>query len=247
MDALMNTVEWLGILIGGIVLRFLVFVLIIAALSAVIVPILYGIEGVRLALVHRSGERVHGLEWRRRPRYTPAHLWLRERAGVLRVGIDDLAARLLRHAEAISLPARGARVAKGEPVATFRAGAQRVALGAPVDGVVIEVNDHLSADASDALNHPYGRGWLVDVAPDDRGVEVLPRAASRSWFDTEAARFTLAIERAVGVAAADGGEPVAPERLLLSDEQFASLAREFLQANVGNTQDRPGVETAAPV
>lgn len=232
MDAIMNTVEWFGILVGGVALRFLVFVLIIAALSAVIVPILYAIEGARVALVHAGGEKVHGLQWRRRPRYTPAHLWLRERAGVLRLGIDDLAARLLRRADQILLPAPGSRVLKGQPVATFRTGTQRIALAAPTDGVVAQVNDRLAANPSEAIEHPYSRGWLIDVAPDERGVEMLPRPASRGWFDAEATRFTLALEHAAGLAAADGGEPVVPEHLLLTDEQFAALAQDFLQAQV---------------
>ncbi len=235
MDALKNTVEWFGILVGGVALRFLVFVLIIAALSAVIVPILYAIEGARVALVRAGGEKVHGLEWRRRPRYTPAHLWLRERAGVLRLGIDDLAARLLRRADQIVLPAPGSRVLKGEPVATFRAGAKRVALAAPIDGVVAHVNERLSDHPAEAMEHPYSRGWLVDVAPDDRSLEMLPRPAVRRWFDAEAARFTIALEHAAGVAAADGGEPVVPDHVLLTDEQFAALAREFLQARVTGT------------
>ncbi len=232
MDAIMNTVEWFGILVGGVALRFLVFVLIIAALSAVIVPILYGIEGARLALVHAGGEKVHGLEWRRRPRYTPAHLWLRERAGVLRVGIDDLAARLLRRADRIDLPAPGSHVAKGDPVATFRAGAQRIALAAPIDGVVAGVNARLAAKPAEAVEHPYSRGWLVELDPDERGVETLPRPAARRWFDGEASRFTLALEHAAGVAAADGGEPVVPDHVLLTDDQFTALAQEFLQARV---------------
>ncbi len=236
MDAIMNTVEWFGILVGGVALRFLVFVLIIAALSAVIVPVLYGIEGARRALVHAGGERVHGLEWRRRPRYTPAHLWLRERAGVLRVGIDDLAARLLRRADQVVLPQPGSHVAKGDPVVTFRTGATRVALAAPVDGIIAGVNDRVSVRPADVVQYPYSRGWLLDLDPDERSIEMLPRPAVRRWFDAEAARFTLALEHAAGVAAADGGEPVVPDHVLLTDEQFAALARDFLQARVSRQE-----------
>ena len=232
MDAIMNTLEWFGILAGGVALRLLVFVLIIAALSAVIVPILYGIEGARLALVHAGGEKVHGLEWRRRPRYTPAHLWLRERAGVLRVGIDDLAARLLRRADQVVLPVPGSHVARGEPVVTFKAGSKSIALAAPVDGVITEVNGRVATRPAEAVEHPYSRGWLLDLDPDERSVEMLPRPAVRRWFDSEAARFTLALEHAAGVAAADGGEPVVPEHVLLTDEQFAALAQDFLQAKI---------------
>jgi glycine cleavage system H protein len=232
MDAIKNTVEWLGILVGGVALRFLVFVLIIAALSAVIVPVLYAIEGARRAVVHAGGEKVHGLEWRRRPRYTPAHLWLRERAGLLRLGIDALAARLLRRVDQVVLPAPGTRVLKGQPVVTFRTGARHVSLAAPTDGVIADVNGHVAANPADAVEHPYGRGWLVDFAPENGAVEMLPRPAVRRWFDAEAVRFTLALEHEAGLSAADGGEPVVPEHALLTEEQVASLAQEFLQATV---------------
>ena len=80
MDALYAAGEWLAIVIGGLLLRFAAAVAILAALVAVLLPVLYAFEGGRRLLRRLRGvEEVHGFEWRRQPRYASTHLWLGER------------------------------------------------------------------------------------------------------------------------------------------------------------------------
>ena len=234
MEALYSAGEWLAIVLGGLILRFAAAVAMLAALLVVLLPIVYAIEGGRLLLRHVLGiKTLHGFEWRPRPRYTSTHLWLGERARVVRLGLDSLAARLLERAGRIALPRAGSHVNIGDPIATFTAGGRVIVLPAPIEGTVSGVNSGLRGRADLATRHPYGRGWLLEVRPADDGYRSLPRAESaRRWFDAEAMKLTLALEHATGRAAADGGVPTVPDHLLVSQDQLGRLAAEFLHASV---------------
>lgn len=233
MDTLKTAAEYLAIFTVGLAARAAVFVAIVAALLAVILPILYAFEGGR-RLAHRlTGEQVaHGLTWRRRPAYTPGHLWVRERGFAVRLGIDGLAARLLRHTDALELPREGTELRKGQALATFTAGSDLVMLRAPIDGRVARVNWRLRGRPALAADHPYGRGWLLEMLPAGALAGTVPRESSFAWFEREAARFTDVLEHAAGMAAADGGEPLEPERLLLTGNRLTIVAGEFLDAQV---------------
>lgn len=230
---LYTAVEWVMIALGAMLLRLLFAVSVVVAMAVALLPIVYAFEGGRRFVRRLMGVKdLHGLEWRPEPRYASTHLWLRERGGAVRIGLDSLAARLLARARDVALPPVGARVRKGEPIATFL-GRATISLPAPVDGTIVSVNARLSDGVRPAIEHPYGGGWLVEIEPADEAFEALPRAEQAcAWFAEEAARLTLALEHAAGVAAADGGLPVVPHLQMLTDEQAGCLARDFLHASV---------------
>jgi glycine cleavage system H protein len=71
----------------------------------------------------------------------PGHTWARCAAdGLVEVGLDDFASRMLGPVEELSLPGPGALVSQGLPAAVARDGGRSVGLVAPLDGVVAEVN-----------------------------------------------------------------------------------------------------------
>jgi glycine cleavage system H protein len=234
METIIAAIEW--VVLGAVaVLGRVGFALGVVLLAiAVLLPIVYAFEGGRRLLARLRGiQELHGLEWRSEPFYSSAHMWLRDRGAVVRLGIDALAARVLSRVEQVALPAVGSAVAKGATVATFKAGNHLVSVPAPVDGIVTMVNDSLATRPEAATEHPYGGGWLVEVRPTDAGFRTLPRAAvARQWFDEEAKRLAFRLDHAQELAAADGGVPIVPHRALLTDEQFARLAEEFLKASV---------------
>jgi glycine cleavage system H protein len=238
METIYSAVEWLVLGVIAVLARVGFALAVVLLAIAVLLPVVYAFEGGRRLLARLRGiQELHGLEWRQSPFYSTAHLWLRERGSVVRLGLDALGARLLSRVDQVALPAVGAKVARGEPIATFTAGGHLVSVPAPVDGVVTTVNSRLRSEPAAATARPYGVGWLVELVPVDAAFRQLPRAgAARAWFDGEAARLALALDRAHGVAAADGGVPVVPHRTLLSDEQFERLAAEFLQATVSPAQ-----------
>ncbi len=238
METIYSAVEWLVLGVIAVLARVGFALAVVLLAIAVLVPIVYAFEGGRRLLARLRGIReLHGLEWRSSPFYSTAHLWLSERGGVVRLGVDALGARLLSRVDQVALPVAGVKVAKGAPIATFTAGGHLVSVPAPVDGVVTTVNGRLRTDPAAATTRPYGGGWLLELLPADAAFrELLRAAAARRWFDGEAARLALALEHAHGLAAADGGVPTVPHRALLSDEQFERLAAEFLQATVSPAQ-----------
>lgn len=222
-----------GLVLAGLAIRLLIALGIIVAVVVMLLPLVYGVEGARLMMLRAAGfEHVAGLTWRRRTFYTPAHTWLRRRAQVFRVGVDDLAGHLLRRIDAIVLPAEGLTVKAGAPLVALTRGGRRIEIPSPIDGVVRHVNARVAETPSVVVQDPYRRGWLVDLEPATGGDPGVRDDTARTWFADDSRRLASALEHATGVVAADGGELVVPPQLAISEEQFASLAREFLAARV---------------
>lgn len=239
MDALMNFVENAAILVGGLAVRFAVAVALLALLVSVLLPFLYAGEGVRRLWRRVSGFGSEaGLTWRRGTYYSPAHAWLRTRAGLVRLGLDDLAGRLLRRVDAVALPAVGTYVKEGDALITVSAGPRGVVIPSPVEGTVTRVNQRLDEAPQSLVDDPYGRGWIVEVNPaTDRFRSMKRDEEARRWMHNEATRLSLALEHATGILAADGGELAVPSHLLISDEQRVALEQQFLQALPTATTD----------
>jgi hypothetical protein len=75
----------------------------------------------------------------------------------------------------------------------------------------------------------YSAGWLFAVETADQRWSTLPTGdAACKWLRDEESRLTRRLEMQLGVAAADGGEFVAPPHTFLSRDEWHSLARAFL-------------------
>lgn len=226
-----------GVFLVGLVVRLLAFVAIVVVASIPILAVfaaVWGVEGLRrriLGLV-RAGD----LLFRRGFLYTTGHTWIRrESRGTLRLGLDDLAQRLVPDPERIDLPAVGSMIRAGAPVAAVvAAGGRRAVIPAPFSGLVLESNAAVARHPA-RLNHsPYQRGWLVRMRPtDDRWVESRSGESARAWMSEEGERFHRFLENELQTHAADGGAFVAPPASLLSDDQWQRLTQQFLGGNAG--------------
>src|SRR5450756_2622354 len=92
MQAVLETLQNIGIFIVFLAARFAVLLVVLAVLTVVF---LAGLAVVRLAeraRRHALGlTRVDGLMWRAGVYFSPGHSWLQAReGGTLRVGLDDL-------------------------------------------------------------------------------------------------------------------------------------------------------------
>lgn len=232
MDALWNVVENGAILVAGLAVRFAIAIALLAALVALLLPFVYAGEGIRRLWRRASGfGSVNGLTWRSRTYYSPAHSWLRARAGQLRVGLDDLAGRLLRSIDGIRFPEVGTQLNVGDALLTVAAGRRAMVIPSPVEGTVTRVNRSLLERPQALVDDPYGRGWLVEIYPANQQFRALKRDDEAcKWMGGEAARLSHALEHATGILAADGGELMVPSHLLISEEQRLALERQFLGA-----------------
>ena len=186
----------------------------------------------------RLADRMSGLTrvghvlWRRGCYYTPGHLWLRPRAaGAVRIGLDDVAHRVLPDIGSVRLPLAGARLQAGDPLGQIHCASGTVTLLAPVTGTVAAVNERLEREPSLLHADPYRRAWLVEMEPRDAAFRLLPSGErARRWLAREDARLTAFFEQQLGIAAADGGELLVPPHTLLTPAQWQAARSSFLPA-----------------
>jgi glycine cleavage system H lipoate-binding protein len=225
MTATIAILEALGSFLVGVAGRVGIF---LAAALVLALPALIA------ALTWRALERRRrpGTELHADARLAPNHTWLAPRKdGTLEVGVDEVAERLLPSATAVELPRPGMVVHRGDPIAVIRAGKRAVRIGAPVDGTVTRVNRRLRGNPALVKAEPYGRGWLFELAPAGDDWRRLPEGLlADTWLLGEKRRLSRFLEDELGLAAADGGELVAPAPSLLGEEGWKKVVAAFLHA-----------------
>ena len=94
---------------------------------------------------------------------------------------------------------------------------------------MVQVNAAVSRDPSLVKKESYSGGWLFAVETADQRWSTLPKGdAARKWLQDEESRLNRRLELQLGVAAADGGEFVAPPHTFLSKDEWQTLTRAFL-------------------
>jgi glycine cleavage system H lipoate-binding protein len=232
MTELIAVLEALGSFIVGAVGRSGVALLAGFALATPALGIALAVHALRRR-TDRALARAAGIAWRRSNWYAPNHTWLAARRDCeLAVGLDDFAQRLLPSASSVELPRAGMAVGKGDPIAVVRAGGHVVRIGAPIAGTVLRVNGRVRRDPSLLKSDPYGAGWLFTLAPADAGYLRFPREdQAERWFGAEQRRLARLVEGELGLAAADGGELVAPAPAILGEAGWKRVLAEFLQSS----------------
>jgi len=231
MQAIIETLQAIGVFLGGLVGRFGIFLFMLAVLVVPALLIAAAAHAVerrhRKALGLRS---VAGVLFRPGARYAPGHTWLAARpSGSFAVGVDDIAQRLLPAITLVELARPGDEVKKGETIAQLHGGGRVVRIAAPMSGTIAGVNAAVIRDPTLVKRDGYGKGWLVALAARDESWMALPGGAdAERWMCEESKRFARAVEARLGMAAADGGELIAPAPWLLGEEGWRNLAAEFL-------------------
>lgn len=199
--------------------------LFLAAAAALALPALL------IALAWRALRRAPQTTLRHASHLAPNHTWLAPwRKGAVAVGMDEVAERILPSATSVELPRPGMVIHRGDPVVVIRAGRRAVRVGSPLDGTVAAVNGRLNRSPGLVKQEPYGRGWLFAVTPADERWKELPGGLrADTWLLSEKRRLLGFLEEELGVAAADGGELVAPAPALLGDKGWERLVAEFLK------------------
>jgi glycine cleavage system H protein len=234
MQAFIETLQNVGIFVLFLAARFAVLLVVLAVLTVVF---LAGLAVVRLVQhVRRQAlglTMVDGLMWRTGVYFSGGHSWLQAReGGILRVGLDDLAQHVLARVSEVMLPEVGRVVHAGEPAAVIRCGKRRAMIPAPVSGRVVAVNPKGVSTPARLHMDPYAGGWLYAVEPADTSYTRLPYGnESRPWFSREAVRLSQFFEHQLGMAAADGGELVAPGPSLLTEAQWEEMTQSFLKSS----------------
>jgi glycine cleavage system H lipoate-binding protein len=231
MTALVDTLTAVGIFAAGLATRLGIVFAIMLALLAPVILVLGAIRGFRSARLWAQGYRAAGkLRFRNGLAYAPGHTWVSDEGRSLKVGLDDLAQKILPWTVAVELPSPGQVVKAGEPVALLSCGGRKVTVAAPVAGRILAVNTAVAREPTLAKSQNYGAGWLFALEPEGQDWRSLPAGErARSWLRAEGERLERFYETQLGLAAADGGELIGSPDTLLNDAQWRALARSFLR------------------
>lgn len=164
--------------------------------------------------------------------YHPGHVWVRPAPdGVVRIGIDDFAGKLLGRPDALELPAVGQRLEQGGPSCKLHFGGREIEMLCPVDGTVVACNDAVAGSPEQVAEDPYERGWLIDVRASglrrDLG-NLLSGDAARAWMSSAEDALRQRMSGDLGVVLQDGGFPVSGIARALDEDHWDEVARDFL-------------------
>jgi glycine cleavage system H lipoate-binding protein len=167
-------------------------------------------------------------------RYHPGHTWaLSESTNLVRVGMDDFAAKLTGTMANIALPQRGQWIRQGQKLCTVYHDDAAVDMVSPIEGTVSDINEAVVTNPKLALSDPYGNGWLVTVnAPDAKTSfkNLLGGALARWWTEESASRLQRRIPAGMafaGALAQDGGAAVENVGAEIPKQEWAPIAKEF--------------------
>ncbi len=111
--------------------------------------------------------------------YTKDHEWALIEGREATIGITDHAQKELGDIVFVELPKIGAVLKTGEAFGTIEAVKTVAELYAPLSGTVTAVNADLAKDAGIVNQEPYQKGWIIKVAVEDLGKELMNAAAYR--------------------------------------------------------------------
>ena len=121
--------------------------------------------------------------------YTADHLWLKESAGLVRIGLSDYLQQSSGDVAFAEPKAEGTELAVGDEVAVIETMKTSLDIFLPVDGVIVAVNPRLADEPELVNTDPYGEGWLVELEPrtwDTAKIDLLAAAAYFEQMKTEA-------------------------------------------------------------
>lgn len=103
-------------------------------------------------------------------RYTQDHEWARlEADGSVTVGITAHAVEQLGDITAVSLPSVGSELGDHERFGDIDSVKAVSDLYSPIAGSVIATNGELDGSPELVNEDPYGKGWMIRLAPADAG------------------------------------------------------------------------------
>lgn len=96
-------------------------------------------------------------------KFTATHEWLKTGDVEMTVGITEHAQQLLGDMVFVELPEMGREFQAGDELGVVESVKAASDFYAPVSGVVVAINEEVSANPALVNSDPYGAGWLVKI------------------------------------------------------------------------------------
>ena len=164
------------------------------------------------------------------------HCWVRmEEDGMVKVGIDDFARKLLGKIDAIEPPNLGMAIGRGQPLFSAKQGYRSVPFRAPLSGRIAKVNTRMKQDAEALEVTPYEGNWICVIDAEALDTELqhlkIGKAAVSFYQDELEHAKTLLLQKRGQEASGKSngsreglGTDVSGE---LTDSQWNDLVKEF--------------------
>nr|NJM04512.1 glycine cleavage system protein H [Desulfobacula sp.] len=137
------------------------------------------------------------------------HTWAGiDSGGVIRVGMDDFAFKVLGGPDGFDLPLTGRELNSGRPGWGIKRNRNPADILSPVSGVITKVNPALASSPGLPEQSPYENGWLFTVHNSDlKGAlkSLMAGEESEAWLRGEISILEDMIEAVTGPLSTDGG------------------------------------------
>jgi len=104
--------------------------------------------------------------------YSKEFFWVHMESGKAKMGITDYAQKQLREIVFAELPSVGGTITQNEPFGSVESVKAVSDLMAPLSGIIEQVNEEITSKPELLNEDPYGKGWLLVVAPSNLDAEL---------------------------------------------------------------------------
>ncbi len=165
---------------------------------------------------------------------SPSHTWISlELNGTVRVGLDDMALKILGPVQSVGFPTKGQKVEKGEPLFTIRRGEQHLDLLSPVSGSVKTINATLAENIDYLQMKPYELGWICTMEPSNLPGDLqsmIVGADSIAWYKREIDSFNAQLTELTGTRPEK--ETAEEEKKRMEEMTWEAFGRCCLQVDI---------------
>ena len=172
-------------------------------------------------------------EWFRLPEkvyYHLGHSWaVPEGPGVVMVGVDDFAQKLVGRIDAVQMPNLGSTIHQGDKGWTLDVDSKAIDMLSPVDGKVISINEELLRSPENINKDPYN-SWLMKVEAPRFSVnkrQLLSGTMTKKWMEEIKEKLLSRMHYNLGLVYQDGGLLVDGMARSLDKDKWDEIAREF--------------------
>ncbi len=164
------------------------------------------------------------------------HVWASVTVpGIVRLGMDDFARKMIGRIDGIELPVKGAGLKKGDRLFAIRQGGRSISFYAPVAGIVQDLNADLPQHLDWLSRHPYEKGWVCAMKPEHLSTELEQMKIGEkaaAWYQIEIVRLQEILAPAVENGSVDSlNSPLVEGRLEeVADDVWAAFEKSFLHA-----------------
>ena len=164
--------------------------------------------------------------------YHPGHSWAMPQGdGIVKVGIDDFAQRLLGKPDSFKLPPIGSLLEQGDTGWKIQFDSNSIDVLSPIEGEVIDVNNEILSSPEIIGQDPYGKGWILKVKVpkiNSNLKNLLTGRLAAAWMENTVHILHQRISGDLGIMMQDGGLPVSGLAKELAPDNWDEFASEFL-------------------